>query len=55
MNSSLPSYDLVRLFRYSPPTTKESAGEALIEESQFIQSHTSDNMTDSLHAVAWED
>jgi len=57
MNSSLPSYDLHRLFHYSPPTTKESAGEALIEESLFTEAPLDRGtiMTDSLDTVAWED
>jgi len=63
MNTSLPSYDLARLFHYSPPTTKESAGEALIEEtfsSRDIssESETSEGqrlMTDSLSTVSWDE
>lgn len=63
MNTSLPSYDLARLFHYSPPTTKESAGEALIEEtfsSRDISSESESSegqrlMTDSLSTVSWDD
>lgn len=73
MNSSLPSYDLQRLFHniHTTPTTKESGGESLItDETVFTDtlslnkpnssstSNTSNNssiMTDSLHAVVWEE
>jgi len=63
MNTSLPSYDLARLFHYSPPTTKESAGEALIEEtfsSRDISSESESSegqrlMTDSLSTVSWDE
>jgi len=68
MNSSLPSYDLQRLFHniHTTPTTKESAGESLItDETVFtdasLKPNSSNNsnsnsiMTDSLHAVVWEE
>ena len=84
MNSSLPSYDLQRLFHniHTPPTTKvsiltpaltissdyqESGGESLItDETVFSDasslnkpnsssSNNSSIMTDSLHAVVWEE
>ena len=57
MNTSLGTYDLSRLFRHSPPTTKESGGEGLVEESLFTEAGTElgSVMTDSLHAVVWED
>jgi len=71
MNSSLPSYDLQRLFHniHTTPTTKESGGESLItDETVFtdaaasLKPNSTDNssssssiMTDSLHAVVWEE
>jgi len=69
MNSSLPSYDLQRLFHniHTTPTTKESGGESLItDETVFSDasslnkpnsssSNNSSIMTDSLHAVVWEE
>lgn len=67
MNSSLPSYDLQRLFHniHTTPTTKESGGESLItDETVFtdassLKPTSTDNsssiMTDSLHAVVWEE
>jgi len=68
MNTSLPSYDLQRLFHnmHTPPTTKESGGESLItDETVFTNAATlkptstnnsnSSIMTDSLHAVVWEE
>jgi len=71
MNSSLPSYDLQRLFHniHTTPTTKESGGESLItDETVFTDASINTNtdasikadsnnsiMTDSLHAVVWEE
>merc|ERR1712223_105168 len=68
MNSSLPSYDLQRLFHniHTTPTTKESGGESMItDEAVFSDASTgsgktnsnnsSSIMTDSLHAVVWEE
>jgi len=68
MNSSLPSYDLQRLFHniHTTPTTKESGGESLItDEAVFSDAspgsgktnsnNSSSIMTDSLHAVVWEE
>jgi len=70
MNSSLPSYDLQRLFHniHTTPTTKESAGESLITDETVFKPNSSNNnsnsnssnsnnsiMTDSLHAVFWEE
>ena len=54
MTSSLPSYDLARLFsQYSHShhaNTRNSAGEALVEEEGDTRL-----MTDSLSTVSWED
>jgi len=64
MNSSLPSYDLQRLFHniHTTPTTKESGGESLITDETVFSNSSSSNtpnnssiMTDSLHAVVWEE
>jgi hypothetical protein len=71
LNSSLPSYDLQRLFHniHTTPTTKESGGESLItDETVFTDASINTNtdasikadynnsiMTDSLHAVVWEE
>jgi len=59
MNTSIPSYDLVRLFHNSPPSV--SGGEALICQEEV--SHTSSEseeqgvhdkiMSDSLSTVSW--
>lgn len=59
MNSSLPSYDLARLFHYSPPSI--SGGESLVcQEEVSSQSSESEGheeldrvMTDSLSTVSW--
>ena len=55
MTSSLPSYDLARLFSHY----RDSGGEALVEESSSreVSSSEEDNrlMTDSLSTLSWED
>ena len=56
MSSSLPSYDLARLFSHC----RDSGGESLVEEtssSRDLSSSEGDNrlMTDSLSTLSWED
>lgn len=56
MSSSLPSYDLARLFSHY----RDSGGESLVEEtssSRDLSSSEGDNrlMTDSLSTLSWED
>lgn len=55
MTTSLPSYDLVRLFSHY----RDSGGEALVEESSSREVSSSEEdkrlMTDSLSTLSWED
>ena len=59
MTSSLPSYDLARLFSHYNTRPGHSAGEALVEETSREVSSASEEdarkMTDSLSTVSWED
>ena len=61
MSSSLPSYDLARLFCHYSHYTRDSGGEALVEEvgsSRDLSSASEgDNlvMTDSLSALSWDE
>ena len=59
MTSSLPSYDLARLFSHYNTRPGQSAGEALVEETSREVSSASEGdsrrMTDSLSTVSWED
>jgi len=64
MTSSLPSYDLSRLFSGSGHTRHASGaggGEALVEEALSSRDISSDSdsdlrgMTDSLSTVSWDD
>ena len=58
MTSSLPSYDLARLFSHYSHShqvnTRNSAGEALVDLSSGSEGDTR-IMTDSLSTVSWED
>lgn len=61
MTSSLPSYDLARLFSHHSHYTRDSGGEALVEEISSSRDLSSasegDNlvMTDSLSALSWDE
>ena len=61
MTSSLPSYDLARLFSHYNTRPGHSAGEALVEETNSSRELSSASegdgrmMTDSLSTVSWED
>lgn len=55
MSTSLPSYDLSRLLQPAlPPATKQSAGESRLRPED-CGLFTTAGVTDSLHAVNWED
>ena len=65
MTTSLPSYDLARLFSHysqsQQANTRNSAGEALVEETNSSGELSSGSegdarlMTDSLSTVSWEE
>lgn len=64
MTASLPSYDLSQLFHHNPATTKDSAGESLIEDNSEALNVSLDSdlsadkkqiMTDSLSTVSWSE